>query len=80
MPTPPLNAVFWFPPGDQLNLFSGFVQDDVTLVPERLKLTLGTKIEHTQFAGTELEILHDKVALRGSWRRCLLSGGGAFAE
>jgi len=36
-------------------LFSGFVQDEVTLIPERLKLTLGTKVEHNDFTGFEVE-------------------------
>jgi iron complex outermembrane receptor protein len=36
-------------------LFSGFVQDEVTLIPERLKLTLGTKLEHNDFTGFEVE-------------------------
>jgi iron complex outermembrane receptor protein len=36
-------------------LFSGFIQDEVTLVPERLKLTLGTKLEHNDFTGFEVE-------------------------
>lgn len=35
--------------------FSGFLQDEVTLVPERLKLTLGTKLEHNDFTGFEVE-------------------------
>jgi iron complex outermembrane receptor protein len=36
-------------------LFNGFVQDEVTLIPERLKLTLGTKLEHNDFTGFEVE-------------------------
>jgi iron complex outermembrane receptor protein len=36
-------------------LFSGFVQDEVTLIPERLKLTLGAKLEHNDFTGFEVE-------------------------
>jgi iron complex outermembrane receptor protein len=36
-------------------LFSGFIQDEVTLIPERLKLTLGTKLEHNDFTGFEVE-------------------------
>jgi iron complex outermembrane receptor protein len=48
-------TVVFIPPDDSLNLFSGFAQDEVTLLPDRLKLTLGTKIEHTEFSGWELE-------------------------
>jgi len=36
-------------------VFCGFVQDEVTLIPERLKLTLGTKLEHNDFTGFEVE-------------------------
>ena len=36
-------------------LFNGFVEDEVTLIPERLKLTLGTKLEHNDFTGFEVE-------------------------
>lgn len=37
-----------------MRLFNGFVQDEITLLPERLKLTLGTKLQHTVFTGFEL--------------------------
>ncbi len=36
-------------------LLSGFVQDTVTLVPDRLKLTLGSKFEHNDFSGGEVQ-------------------------
>ncbi|MFT3847137.1 MAG: TonB-dependent receptor [Propionivibrio sp.] len=32
-----------------------FVQDDIALIPERLRLTLGGKIENSYFGGTELQ-------------------------
>jgi iron complex outermembrane receptor protein len=48
-------TVVFVPPDDSLHLFSGFVQDEVTLLPDRLKLTLGTKVEHTEFSGWEVE-------------------------
>jgi iron complex outermembrane receptor protein len=38
-----------------INLFSLFVQDDMALVPERLHLTLGSKIEHNDFTGFEIQ-------------------------
>jgi iron complex outermembrane receptor protein len=38
-----------------LNLFSGFVQDEITLMEERLRLTLGTKVEHNDFTGIEYQ-------------------------
>lgn len=47
--------VTFTPANDTLNLFSTFAQDDVTVVPDRLKVTLGTKVEHNDFTGWELE-------------------------
>lgn len=37
------------------NLFSGFGQDEITLLPDRLSLTLGAKLEHNAFTGLELQ-------------------------
>lgn len=46
--------VFTFDPPDRtLHLVSGFMQDEITLVPQRLKLTLGTKVEYNEFTGVE---------------------------
>ena len=38
-----------------LHLFSGFIQDEITVVEERLRLTLGTKLEHNDFTGFEVQ-------------------------
>ena len=38
-----------------LQLFSAFVQDDFKIVPDKLTFTLGTKIEHNDFTGFELQ-------------------------
>ena len=38
-----------------LNLFSAFVQDEIALLPERLRLTLGSKFEHNDFTGYEVQ-------------------------
>ena len=35
--------------------FSGFMQDEITLVKDRLHLTLGTKIEHNDYTGVEVQ-------------------------
>jgi iron complex outermembrane recepter protein len=43
------------PDEDSLNLYSAFIQDDIRLVPERLTLTLGTKLEHNDVTGFELQ-------------------------
>ena len=38
-----------------LNLFSAFVQDAFRIIPDRLTFTLGTKIEHNDFTGMEVQ-------------------------
>jgi iron complex outermembrane receptor protein len=38
-----------------LNLTSAFVQDEVALVGDRLSLTLGSKFEHNEFTGLEVQ-------------------------
>ena len=38
-----------------LQLFSGFIQDELKLIPDKLILTAGTKIEHNDFTGFEIE-------------------------
>lgn len=47
--------VGFVPPERTLRLFSGFVQDELKLVPDRLKLTLGTKLSHNVFTGFEIQ-------------------------
>lgn len=45
-----------FSPADMdLHLFSAFIQDEITLHPDRLTLTMGSKVEHNQFTGFEIE-------------------------
>jgi iron complex outermembrane receptor protein len=41
------------PNQDTAQLFSGFIQDQVDLIPERLRLTAGLKVEHNDFTGWE---------------------------
>lgn len=49
-------AAFSFIPANRdLQLFSGFVQDEITLAPDTLKLTLGAKLEHNEFSGFEIQ-------------------------
>jgi iron complex outermembrane receptor protein len=36
-------------------LFSAFVQDEVALLPDRLALTAGAKVEHNEYSGFELQ-------------------------
>jgi len=45
----------FMPPNRNLQLFSGFLQDEISLVPERLRLTVGTKLEHNDYSGFEVQ-------------------------
>lgn len=47
-------TVGFLPPHLQHNLFSGFLQDEIALTDD-LHLTLGTKVEHNDYTGVELE-------------------------
>lgn len=42
-------------PKEELNQYNLFVQDEITLVEDRLKLALGTKLEHNEFTGLEVQ-------------------------
>jgi iron complex outermembrane receptor protein len=44
----------FLPPTLNHNLFSGFVQDQITLLQD-VSLTLGTKVEHNDYTGVEVE-------------------------
>src|SRR5256712_2509326 len=52
--------------------FTGFVQDEIALVPNRVHVTLGTKIEHNDYTGFEIQ-----PSGRVSWR--LASSGLLWA-
>jgi len=43
------------PAAETLQWVGGFVQNDITLVPERWHLSLGTKIEHNDYTGWEFQ-------------------------
>lgn len=47
--------VTFVPPSRSDNLYSSFVQDEITLVEDRLKFTLGTKVEHNDYSGFEFQ-------------------------
>jgi iron complex outermembrane receptor protein len=38
-----------------LDLFSAFIQDEFQIIPDQLAFTLGTKIEHNDFTGIEVQ-------------------------
>jgi iron complex outermembrane receptor protein len=43
------------PNHSQLNQFSGFAQDEISMLDRRVRLTLGSKLEHNAFTGLEFE-------------------------
>jgi iron complex outermembrane recepter protein len=49
------------PPDARYNLASGFVQDEIAL-PHAVRLTLGTKLEHNDFSGFEVQ-----PSVRAAW-------------
>ncbi len=54
--TPTSTALVGFVPEQRtMQLYSGFVQDEITLIEDRLKFTLGTKLEHNVFSGFEVQ-------------------------
>lgn len=48
-------AIALFPPERHDQLFSSFLQDEITLVPSRLRLALGSKFEHNDYTGFEFQ-------------------------
>ncbi len=49
------NNVAFSPKRSHNKLYNAFVQDKITLVPERWYVTLGAKFEHNDFSGSELQ-------------------------
>jgi iron complex outermembrane receptor protein len=43
------------PAAETENLYSGFLQDEIALVKDRLSLTFGSKLEHNDYTGVEYE-------------------------
>ena len=37
------------------SLYSAFLQDDITLVPERLRVVVGARVEHNEYSGLEVQ-------------------------
>ena len=48
-------SLAFLPPHVSRQWFSGFAQDEIALVKDRLHLTLGTKIEHNDYTGFEFQ-------------------------
>jgi iron complex outermembrane receptor protein len=53
--TPAGPFVYWTPDSQNRNLFNFFVQDTFAVVPDHLHLTVGSKLEHNDFDGFQLE-------------------------
>jgi iron complex outermembrane recepter protein len=50
-----LPALAFLPAHRTLQLYSGFVQDEITLADGRLRLALGSKLEHNSYTGFEIQ-------------------------
>ncbi len=50
------------PAAQTVTLLNAFVADEIAVVPERLRITVGTKIEHERSTGTDLQ-----PSVRGLW-------------
>lgn len=44
------------------NVYSGFIQDEIAIVPNKFSLTVGSKLEHNSFTGFEFQ-----PSIRGLW-------------
>src|SRR5437870_3292295 len=53
----------FLPPHVTRQWFTGFVQDEIALIPDRLHVALGTKVEHNDYTGYEMQ-----PSARVSWR------------
>ena len=53
----------FLPPHVTRQWFTGFVQDEIALIPDRLHVALGTKVEHNDYTGYEIQ-----PSGRVSWR------------
>ena len=48
-------SVMFDPDMRHLNLFSGFIQDEILLLSDQLHLIVGTKVEHNHYTGFEIQ-------------------------
>jgi len=47
--------IFFSPDSRRTDLFSGFLQDEITLVADRLRFVVGAKLEHNDYSGAEFQ-------------------------
>ncbi|MCW5979965.1 MAG: TonB-dependent receptor [Bryobacteraceae bacterium] len=50
-----VETVNFIPHEQTYNLFSGFLEDEIALIPDRLAFTVGAKLEHNSFSGFEIQ-------------------------
>jgi iron complex outermembrane receptor protein len=48
-------TVLWDPPRRSDNLYSGFGQYEFALIPDQVRLTIGTKLQFNDYSGTEVQ-------------------------
>jgi iron complex outermembrane receptor protein len=47
--------VGFLPETRRMDMYSGFIQDEISIVPDRLKVTLGSKLLHNVYTGFEVQ-------------------------
>lgn len=60
--TPPMSLSTFLPPAQTQTLYSAFVHDEFTVVPDRWRIAAGSKFEHNSYTGFEIQ-----PNLRSSW-------------
>lgn len=50
-----IGTIQWIPQDRTISHFSGFLQDDISILPEKLTLILGTKVEDNTFSDIEVQ-------------------------
>ena len=55
--------IFFTPKARVDNVFGAYVEDDIVLIPDRLTVSVGSKLEHNDYSGFEVE-----PSIRALWR------------
>ncbi len=61
-------SVAWDPPAKTAQTASAFLQDEFTLIEDRLKLTAGSKFEHNDYSGFEAQPTLRLAAFPNKWQ------------
>ncbi len=48
-------SISFLPPSQEIHLFSAFLQDDISIIEDQIRLSLGSKIEHDSYTGYEIQ-------------------------